>query len=154
MLSGLSHEFMVVSHHIFEYGAYIEFLGHPSALRVRDDLVRYMGDSLVWIPSHLPSQGTLIQFHGLNLYGPTILKVEGASVACKVIHAWIDLFSCGPVTFTLTGAYTSEPDQPWGAYEQITVNRDEAVHQLKQLHALCRAVAESNERLYLLHLGI
>ncbi len=45
-MSGLDHEFVLVAAAEHSPAEYLEFLHHVSAIRIHDDLLHYLGDSL------------------------------------------------------------------------------------------------------------
>jgi hypothetical protein len=102
-MGGLLHDFFLVDRQEFDYWNYSHFHNDEQAVRVHDDLIRYMGDSLEWISCHVPmTLPNLKEVKGLHYYGPTIIKQEGAEEACNVFRIWAELFSRAPQTLQLT----------------------------------------------------
>lgn len=146
-MSGLYHDFFLVSRKEHEFSDYMFFINSPDSLKIHDDLIRYMLDSMNWLSTYNPAKSE--DHKGLCLYGPTIIRTEGAGIAAKVFRSYADLFSNGPMKLLLTG--------PWGAeggYQQIEFERDVVVGELRQLAADLDRVAGSNDEMYVLHLGI
>jgi hypothetical protein len=124
-----------------------------SPVSLRDDVVRYMADTLQWIPCYNPA--TRRKHPGLNLYGITLLTWEGASSAKAIFENWARLFSLGPERLRLTGMFattlgTNDP----GKYSILSLNRNRLVRTLCILAAQCEEVANSDGRGFILHLGI
>jgi hypothetical protein len=153
-MSGLNHDFLLVSRKEHEYSEYLDFINDPNALQIHDDVLGYMADTLKWIPSYNPAKAE--RCSGLCWYGPTVIKSEGARIAARIFHAWAELFSYGPKRLQLTGAWGVEEGRPFaeGDYKKIRVDRDVIVRKLKRLAAFAEEVAASNDELYILHLGI
>ena len=151
------HDFHLLERSEFEYGIYKKFYNHPDAVQIHDDLLRYIGDSLKWIPCHFPKRPrTLIERSGLNLIGFTIIKEEGASIAHDVFSLWAELFRHGPEVLQLTGGWTWIDGEPMesGEFSTIVQNREKLVASLKTVAEYAKSVSESQGRLYLLHMGI
>ena len=77
------------------------FLSLPPEVEIHDVLIRYMNDTLRWIPARDPRRGEPCA--GLDLYGPTCIHTEGARVARAVFSAWAALYVLGPEMLDLTG---------------------------------------------------
>src|SRR5262245_36825972 len=122
-MGGLMHDFHLLERSEFEYWDYREFYNHPDAVQIHDDLLRYIGDSLKWIPCHFPeTRGKLLECSGLNLIGFTIIKEEGASLAQRVFGLWAELFKHGPEVLQLTGGWTWIDGQPMETGEFLTIS--------------------------------
>lgn len=160
---GLQHDFLLLdldSDGEWELG---RFHHDPRAVHLHDDLVRYMADTLEWIPTFNPARREA--HRGLCMWGPTLIMVEGAAVAERVFGLWADLFSVGPPVLSLTGSYSwVEPDdapptgervtQLQGGYDRLEFGRDDVVGVLRQLVAWCSLVRLGGGRLYLSHFGV
>ena len=128
-------------------------MNDPSAIRIHDDLMHYMFDTLKWIPSFNPDKR--VPYSGLCTCGNTVIKSDGAVIAARVFHAWANLFAHGPEQLCLTGLWSSTEGEPHsGQYLRIEVRRDEVVSKLMILAGYADQVAESNDELYMLHMGI
>ena len=165
-MAGLFHDFIVLSRKDHDYQDYMKLINYPEALQVHDDIIHYIGDSLMWITCYSPGHKEMVKLKGLNLYGPTIIKKDGAETAWRIFRAWADLFACGPYELELTGSYVvTEGDEDAGSdcrvaavdsgsYEKIRIVRDALVEQMSALASYCYEVIEGDDDVYLLHLGI
>jgi len=81
-MSGLNHDFMLLSRKEHPIEEWQRFHHNPDAVKIHDDALRYMGDTLKWIPTYIPA--TKRTFQGLCWYGPTIILEPGAEVAAKI----------------------------------------------------------------------
>ena len=120
-------------------------------------MLRYLEDSLKWIPCHFPKRRQeLLDCKGLNLIGCTIIKEEGTSIAHRIFGSWADLFSHGPQVLELKGAWSWIDGEPMesGRYEAIVEARDKLVVSLRQIAEYAKHVSESQGRFYVLHMGI
>jgi hypothetical protein len=152
-MAGLDHDFLLLSTQDCSYTDYMKWINNPRAIQIPDDVVGYIKDSLNWITCHNPGK-RMIKHKGLNWYGPTIIKEDGAIVAHKILGAWATLFSNGPSTLRLTGSYVRIEGEETGSYSVIKIDRDEIVERLTTLADYTNQVAESRDRLFVLHLGI
>jgi hypothetical protein len=152
-MAGLFHDFLLLSKAEYPYRGFGTLYNSPEALRIHDDHLRYLYDSLLWIPCHNPAI-KMREHMGLNLYGETIIKKKGAAVAGKVFQAWAELFLCGPEIIELTGNYTVEAEESEGDYEKLKINRDGFVETLETLTAYCKEVILSDDNKFILHMGI
>jgi hypothetical protein len=152
-MAGLNHSFFLVRTDEFLPMAFGHFVPLPGEVEIHDDLLRYMGDTLAWIPAHNPARGE--PCIGLCMYGPTTIHSEGARVAMTVFSAWANLFSLGPRDLDLTGAYGWAGDDPSaGEYERLRLDRDVMCAHLRALAQYSEKVWLGNGELYLLHIGI
>jgi hypothetical protein len=146
-MRGPYHHFVVVSRAEFQPADYQQFAGQSHNVRVSDDVIHYIADSLDWIDSRNPASRTLTEGRGLNWYGPTVLEAESAKRLSRVLRAWAGVFAEGPESFELTGHWGPEEAK----YERIPYRREELVTSLQAVASLCDEVNDSN---FLLHLGI
>jgi hypothetical protein len=161
-MAGPFHDFLVLSLMDYDYADYMDHINTPSALRIHDDLINYIGDTLIWIPCYNPAQDGLPRHNGLNLFGPTIIKADGAEIAWKVFRCWAELFSNGPKKIQLTGHYILNPGQEelqviearGGPYEKLIFDRNAIVKQFNKLASYCYEVIEGGDEVFMLHLGI
>jgi hypothetical protein len=136
---------------------YKKYLAVRSDVKLPDDLIRYMLDTLDWVPTELPRSEKIIPFQGLDTYGSTIIKGESANILCQIISAWINLFSFSPKRLIITGSWTqyyNEDEQPEGEgyYEKLEFDRDQIIRNLKKLTEYAQVVANGEH--YILHIGI
>jgi hypothetical protein len=159
----LDHDFVLLDRETDGEWESAKILQDPRTLHLHDDLIRYMADSLVWIPTLNPSRNEPHQ--GLCMWGPTIIGLEGATIAKSVFQAWANLFALGPPLLSLTGNYCWEGDedplpggdrvtQLEGGYEKLEFDRIAVVAVLRQLASHCEQVEAGGGRLYLLHYGV
>lgn len=156
-MAGLNHDFFLLSRDKHDYDDYLNFINNPEAILMHDDLISYIADTLKWIPCYLPrGKNKLIAFEGLNFYGPTIIKEDGAILAQKIFTLWADLFSIAPKELKLTGDFTwiEGKSVNSGKYNVIKAKRNEVVKSLRQIADFAKEVERSNGELFILHLGI
>ena len=95
-------------------------------------------------------------FQGIDTYGTTIIKDEGANLLFHLVSAWINLFSCSPKNLRLTGAWTyynkEEDAEGDGHYETLEFDRDEVIKNLKALADYAQEASKGNY--FILHTGI
>ena len=82
----------------------MRWVNHGNAVRIHDDVMHYMQNTLNWISCYNPAQ-KMVKHKGLNFYGPTVIKGDGAVHAEKLFTTWATRFSMGPKIINLTGAY-------------------------------------------------
>jgi hypothetical protein len=155
-MSGLNHAFWLVRTADHPPAQYRHFVRLPGEVEIHDDLLRYMGDTLHWIPAHNPARRGEPCL-GLCMWGVTSIHPDGARAAGKVFSSWATLFALGPKELDLTGSYAwiVGDDPRAGAYERLVVDRgDVGCSRLNRLAGLCEQVSSGGEDLYLLHCGI
>lgn len=156
-MAGLNHDFLLVSRDEHDYDDYIGLINSTQAVLLHDDLVSYLSDTLKWIPCYLPrGKNDLIAYEGLNFYGPTIIKDDGAGVARRIFSLWADLFSNASRNLNLTGnfSWTEDKGVQSGKYDIVEAETDEVVISLRQISGFAQQVESSSGKLFLLHLGI
>ncbi|MDI1446051.1 hypothetical protein [Polyangium sp. 6x1] len=152
-MAGLNHSFFLVRASEFAPAEFDHFVTLPGEIELHDDLLRYMGDTLAWIPTHNPARDEPCM--GLCMYGPTLIHVEGARVAAAVFSTWARLFALGPSDLDLTGGYAwVGADPSTGDYERLHIGRDVLCSRLNGLALRAEQVASGEGRLYLLHFGV
>lgn len=149
-----AHDFLLLPEEGNDYADYAQYIRDPRATRISDDLIRYMMDTLKWIPSINPADRSGGNGFGLNYHGATIINQTGAAQAAQVFDHWASLLRLGPKTLTLTGGYVwLEGDSvDSGEYEKFTLPRDAVVSSLSEVARM--AAAASTGESYLLHIGI
>ena len=130
-MAGLNHDFLLLSAREHRYTEYLKWINHPDAILIHDDVLHYMEDSLKSITCYNPAQ-KMMTHRGLNFYGPTVIKSDGAVDAEVVFNTWATLLSTGPMSYKLTRVVAS----------LLTVAR------------YSKSVADSDNELFILHLGI
>jgi hypothetical protein len=154
IVAGLFHDFLLLSLAEHPFTSYAKFINDPRAVRLHDDFIGYLLDSLIWLPSYNPAKQEPTT--GLCRWGPTIIHTDGAVTACRIFNAWADLFNAGPPILHLTGDWTYLEGEPSneGAYERLEFDREETVDRLRLLARYADKVAGSGHDLYILHLGV
>lgn len=162
----LNHDFLLLDRDIDGEWALTRFIDDARSIHLHDDLLRYMGDTLAWIPTFNPARR---EAHlGFCWWGSTVIGVEGAATAERVFRAWAELFSLGPPVLALTGAFSwvEEDHVPLpggleraeslakGAYSKLEFDRDEVVSVLRQLAEYASHVRSTDGRCYILHNGV
>jgi len=130
-MAGLNHDFLLLSATEHRYTDYLKWVNHPTAIQIHDDVMHYMEDSLNWITCYNPAQ-KMMTHRGLNLYGPTVIKSDGAVDAEAVFTIWAGLLSIGSMSYKLTGVVAC----------------------LIKVAEYSNSVANSNDKLFILHLGM
>jgi hypothetical protein len=150
----LDHDFVLLDRVTDGEWALTKFIHHPRAIKVHDNFVRYILDTLNWIPTFNPA--TKLPCRGLNMWGPTLIEQDGAVVAERVFRAWARLLENSPVTLELTGGYSwrdGEPEES-GKYERLQYSRDEIVSLMHTLADYSAKINASDRRLYMYHGGV
>lgn len=147
-MAGLYHDFCVVENNKVNFS---DFINHKENLRIHDDFINYIYDSLIWIKCINPACNNE-EYDGLCLYGPTIIQDKSLLKFKKILSSWVSLFQEAPKEMTLTGYYIQSDEVEEGYYEKLKYHRDDLIEKLKQLISLCDE-AYSNDKC-LLHLGI
>lgn len=150
----LNHDFILLDRTVDGEWELTRFIHDARAIHVHDDLIRYIFDTLKWIPTHNP--GTNRPCYGLNMWGPTLIEQNGAAAGERVFRAWARLFEIGPSTLELTGGYTWLDGEPEGSgqYERLQYSRDETVSLFDTIANYCLEVQKANGRLYVYHDGV
>ncbi len=124
-----------------------------ASLRIKDDLLRYLIDSLNWIPILNPLSPDSPEGKGLDLCGVNIINREGGNCLRQICLGWAQILARGPEPLILTNGWTGMPDDPesWEPYRFYT-SRDKFVAALEQLAEYGCLVVTGEY--FLLHLGI
>ena len=93
---GLNHDFWLIKTNDFEFKDYREYLRTKPQVQIHDYLMRYMNDTLLWIPCIHISGRKKKHTKGLALYGISLISEEGAGTFASVMDSWADLFSKAP----------------------------------------------------------
>ncbi len=133
-----------------------KYLGIKSDVNLHDDLIRFMIDTLYWIPTKSSPGSEKMPFEGLDTYGITIIEYEGAKILFHIISAWINLFSFSPKKLRLTGSWTyyneEEQLEDEGHYETLEFDRDQVITNLKALANYAQEASKGDY--FILHIGI
>jgi hypothetical protein len=160
---GPYHDFLLLDRESDGKWELTRFIHDPRAIHLPDDLVRYMKDTLAWIPTTNPAMGE--SQYGLCMWGPTLIESPGAAIALHVFRSWADLLRVGPQKLVLTGpvAWSTEQGgngtdttsaQLAGNYERLVIDRDLVVGVLHQLADWCEQVRDNPGKLYIYHGGV
>lgn len=148
------HDFVLVPEQNDNYSDYRSHFNDPTALKIDDDLVLYMRDTLRWVPSINPANPKEWGGYGLNYYGPTVINRSGAGKAARLFRLWAALLQEGPETLELTGGFewVEGEASTSGRYAVIIAPRDSVVKIINDIAAF--AEEATSGRSYLLHLGL
>lgn len=147
-----------------EINGWSEIMETIEHVDLHDDVLRYIQDTLQWIPTYNPSTQQARQ--GLCWYGETWIQVEGAVLMAKIFMYWADLLNCGSLELELTGSYSYQIENDpahdgfeiiavnSGRYEKLIFNRDELVKRFRALAEYAEQVQEQSGSYYILHCGI
>jgi hypothetical protein len=132
---------------------YRGFVLSNHGIRVPDDLLEHMLDTLAWVPTEHPFEELGLwkmpwQGHGLDYSRHTAIRKRGAPVFRSICEAWAALFSQAPRSFELRGGWL--PDE--GQYERLEFHREEIVPLLQKL--VRHAERASTGEFFVLHVGI
>ncbi|MDH5682421.1 MAG: hypothetical protein OEZ36_12600 [Spirochaetota bacterium] len=147
----LDHEFRIVKTKSGDYSEFRNYINHPDNIRVHDDVFGYIYDTLLWIP--------VLYNNGSEGYGPdrfaiSIIRREGALIASRIFHGWIELFSAGPDKLNLVGDWCIDGETEDGSYEKLILDKMSIIEAFTKIKEMCQFVAENNNYYYLLHMGI
>jgi len=155
----LNHEFAVVACKAEAWKPnWLEMVG---VVKLRDDVLRYMLDSLAWFPS--VNASTRQPQLGLNTWGETVITADGAAAAGNVFRAWSQLFALAPARLNLRGPYgwadqveneATDPPATRGSYQRLEFERDDVCASLLAIAAALDKVSVSEGHLCLLHRGV
>lgn len=164
----LLHDFVLLNKNKFSYDDCCELIGKVTCdVSIHDDLIMYFYDFFKWIPTYNPS--LKVKHNGLNYYGLTIVDIEGAKETLILLSSLVNILKLSPNVLTLTGAYTFvhayddliDPNEnvdrilrETAGYKKIIMQKSEVIRQFEALAELMQKVINSNNSLYVLHLGI
>jgi hypothetical protein len=144
----LDHDFLLLDCIIDRDVDLSQFVNDSRALKLHDDVVRYMTDTLVWIPCFNPSRWE--KCDGLNMWGVTLIREDGASIAQSIFRSWANLFASGPEVLNLQGNFDLEKER----HDRFKLSRDDCVDTLNQIAGYLTQVQESKGNLTVLHFGV
>ncbi|MDV3352053.1 hypothetical protein QGP82_25455 [Leptothoe sp. LEGE 181152] len=149
----MKHSFICLEEGTVKYNEYYTYLQHESNINFRDDFMRYISDTLSWIPSIHIAGMQYKKSSGLFLDGCTIVNQNGALLLENAIKCWTKLFAVAPESFELTGpALINADNQFQGDFYKIHVERDRLVENLDRLSKEAQKVTRGKH--YLLHIGL
>lgn len=150
---GQVHRFFCLNENNVSYEKYQDYFAIEADLIICHDLIGYIYDSLLWVPSLYLSGAKYKKSFGLFLNGDTIINSEGAAIFRGVIQAWVDLFSQAPEEFELTGTLLLDAEKrSKGEFRKIKVERNAVVENLSTLVRYANKTIDGEY--YILHLGI
>ena len=152
-MAEINHDFLLLSKAEQPYGDYLQWLNHPTAIQVPDDLLAYLSDTLKWVVCYNPGN-KMTKHIGLNWYGPSVIKQDGAMLLKQIFENWASLFANSPDSLHLTGNFRWNDGQTNGQYERLVFNRDDSIKTFRTLAGYAKQVANSQDDLYILHLGL
>lgn len=153
-MPGPYHDFLLLSSKEHRFSDYMHFINDPRAISLEDDLIRYILNTLEWIPTLNPAKGNE-PCKGLCCYGVTVIDGQSAPIAASIFEAWAELFSLGPETLSLTGGYIIDDGTgSRGGYEKLSFPRDETVDALRQIANHAKQVVKTKDEYFILHIGI
>lgn len=154
---GPFHDFILLEWDEYDAFGYSGFFHDKRRVSISDDLIRYMLDTLCWIPSRNPSNEQEWKGYGLNLYGPTLISSEGGRIAAQILRHWIGLFMQAPSQFQLHSGFETTSGDHCREEEALTphiiyIERDQCVKQLETIAGWAEKVS-LDETYVLLHDG-
>lgn len=147
-MAGLYHDFCVIGK---EEKNLFDFYNKKDNIRIHDDWINYMYDSLSWLESTNPYENNEL-CRGLCLYGVTIIEGKSLLKFKNILSAWVLLVKEAPLEMTLTGYYIKTDELNNGYYEQLKCNKNDLISRLKRVIILCDEAYNDNKNL--LHIGI
>ena len=164
----LTHDFVLLNKNEFSYDDCCDLIGGISFdVSIHDDLILYFMDYLKWLPTYRTKKKKRI--YGLDYHAMTIMDVEGATEALILFSSLVNILKLSPNVLTLTGIYTFvqayddviDPNEnvdrilrETAGYEKIIMQKRVVIQQFEILSELIQKVIDSNNSLYVLHLGI
>ena len=152
----LDHGFLLLCESENRRSSYMDYANPssrgPGEVRLHDDVMFYIWDTLNWIPTFNPSTGA--QQMGLNLQGVTVIDRSGATKAATLFRLWAALFAEGPEPLVLTGSfeYIEGQDPAQGHLQRLIFDRALIVRAFQRLAEYADRVSTGG--FYILHLGI
>ena len=163
-MAGLNHDFLLLAYDEHPIEQWQRCYNNPAAIKIHNDVLEYMSDTLKWIPTYNPAKKQPNE--KLCWFEPTVIRELGAEIAANVFRSWVELFSRGPEQLLLTGQFAwqvaNDPDKDGfervvansAAYERLTFSRDPLIEKLRRLVSYAVRVHQSSGTHYILHLGI
>ncbi|MDF0553499.1 Coagulation factor 5/8 type-like protein [Kamptonema sp. UHCC 0994] len=152
----LDHDFLLLPEGKVNYRDYAKYFHSPFGVKLHDDFIHYVNDTLKWVSTLNPDNPKEWQSYGLNLYGVTIINKQGAEVFHHVVESWAKLFSKAPAKLQLRGHWMLGIDEEGveneGDYEQLEFDRDVVVKKLITLANYADKTWSGD--FFILHLGI
>jgi hypothetical protein len=118
------------------------------SVKIHDDMITYIYDSLNWIPSRNPALRDMPNGQGIHYHGITLFDEHSSEALLKIFTAWRDLFSNAPDIFQLKGPFIINRDE----HEILYFSRNEIIDQFETMISMSNYLADGNYYLY--HCGI
>ena len=121
-------------------------------IRLDDDLIGYIYDSLKWVKSYNPSKQESCM--GLCLYGVTEIRGDALIQFKNIISVYRNLFEYAPNKIVLTGSYAFEDgeDMDSGRYEKLLYDKKDMLKTLDDFINMCEKALSEDK--CILHYGI
>lgn len=148
----MKHSFVCLEEDTVPYSEYLKQIPCKNGVHFRDDFIRYISDTLSWIPSIHLAGSQYRKANGLYFSGCAIINHEGASMLENVIQSWIKIFSTAPKSFELTGPVLVDiNNKSTDEYYKVPVDRDLIVQSLTQLSSYAEKAKLGKH--YILHVS-
>ncbi len=146
-LVGPYHDFVLIPQKLSYQEGYERYKEFPR-VRVSDDLITYLWDSMQWIPTldFTSRSDNCSEVMGISRWGLSIIEKRGAQKAQTILMSWRDLFKCAgnPVVISIPGAE--------GPFVKYAIPQNELIEQLEELTYFCHKVIEG--KYWILQLGV
>jgi hypothetical protein len=150
----MKHKFFFVQKEV-DYSAYREYYKMEPDVIIHDDIIRYIRDSILWVPSIQLSYSHQKKSYGLYEYGDNIIDINGSEIFYGVVSAWKDLFSQAPETFEITLSVMCDHEGVAKypiEFRKISIQRDILIDNLQKLSNHAKKTTDGEG--YILHLGM
>ena len=154
-LTGPYHDFWILDKKTNSTEDFLDFSGRKDApVRLEDDLILYLNDTLKWVPTQSVTGDKL---KGLHFYSITIIMDDGAVFLRNLIKNWLGIFKLAPDNFTLTGSYGFQLNDEAlpvdeGSYTKHMIHKSILISKLEKLLEMAEVASEGQH--FILHLGI
>jgi hypothetical protein len=58
-MTGLNHDFLLLSVREYAYGDYMKLINHRKAIHIHDDVMHYLADTLNWVMCYNPARNMM-----------------------------------------------------------------------------------------------
>ncbi len=146
-LIGPYQEFILIPQTVSYEEGYVNFREFPT-VKVSDDLITYLWDSLQWIPTVDIQSGydNCEETMGISRWGLSVIEKKGAVIAQNILMSWRDLFrnAGDPVIISIPGS--------GGPFVKYAIPQSELIEQLEELTYFCHKVTEGKH--WILQYGV
>jgi len=168
---GLEHQFFLLNKKEFRYEDWDLISANREVVRTcpqvtfSDELIRYIGDTLAWVPTIVPgsiNRRAKVEIkapahrksYGLALYGVTVIDQKGALKLKEILDGWLKIISAAPGIFQLTGDFAFENQNSNNGYSEKTeLSKTEVETALSALVSMVEKVMCEDDN-YILHYGV